>query len=157
MAGDVPNLDGMLVTHALRAVGEGLSANQWLTALRESGAGIQRQAGLRIYGVARALAAEYRDEPTRPLDATPSFSESRQWPTRDSSGVLQTVKLVYRERVTNRIVQRFYNVKTPNGITRSEAISRAIAANADNAGQYEQTLIGAVHTGTAVLVPEAAA
>jgi hypothetical protein len=133
-------MQGGLIPSALRAVGEGLSANQWAAAIRESGAGIRRQVALRIYGQARALAAEYGQEPTRP-----------------SSGVLQTVQLFYRERVTGNIVQRFFNVKTTEGITREEAISQAIGANSANAQRYEQELIGAVHTGTALLVPQSAA
>lgn len=150
-------LQGMLVPHALRAVGEGLSANQWIAAAREAGLGVRRQTMLRVYGQAKALAAEYGQEPTRGLNQVPTFSESRQWPTRQSEGVLQTVQLVYRERVTQRIVTRFYNVKTPNGITRGEAIERAISANADNADRYQQQLLGAFHTGTAVLVATEAA
>lgn len=157
MPGTGDELQGMLLPHALRAVGEGLSANQWMAALREAGTGIRRQTGLRLYGQAKALAAEYQQEPTRPLNQVPAFAESRQWPTRQSEGVLQTVQLIYREKVTQRLVTRFYNVKTPNGITRGAAIQRAIEANADNAGRYQQTLLGAVHTGTAVLVATEAA
>jgi hypothetical protein len=150
-------MQGGLIPSALRAVGEGLSANQWAAAIRESGAGIRRQVALRIYGQARALAAEYGQEPTRPIGERPGQAESRQWPTRASSGVLQTVQLFYRERVTGNIVQRFFNVKTTEGITREEAISQAIGANSANAQRYEQELIGAVHTGTALLVPQSAA
>ena len=146
--------EGALIPFAIRAVQAGWSANRWLGALRESGAGMRRSVGLSLYGKARALAAEYGQEPLRDLNAVPTFSESKQWPTRDSHGVIQTVQLVYREKVTGRLITRHYNVKTPNGITRGEAIDRAIAANDANAGIYEQTLVGAFHTGTAVLVSD---
>lgn len=148
---------GGFVGFALRAIGEGQSANQFAAALRESGAGIRRQVALRIYGQARALAAEYGEEVTRPLDQTPTLAESRQWPTRESEGVLQTVQLLYRERVTGNIVQRFYNVKTAAGITRQQAIQQAIDANTGNATRYEQALVGALHTGTAILTARSAA
>lgn len=151
------NLQGALLGSALRAVGENQTANQWLAALREAGTGLRRQVGLRLYGQAKALAAEYGQEPGRDLNAVPTFGESRQWPTQRSTGVLQTVQLVYREAVTGRIVTRYFNVKTPEGITRGEAVNRAIAANESNAEQYQQTLLGAVHTGTAVLVSTEAA
>lgn len=151
------NIEGALLGSALRAVGENQSANAWLAALREAGTGLRRQVGLRLYGEAKRLAAEYGQEPQRNLEAVPTFAESRQWPTRQSTGVLQTVQLVYRERVTGRIVTRYFNVKTPQGITRGEAIDRAIAANESNAEQYQQDLVGAVHTGTAVLVSSEAA
>ena len=155
MAGPV-DWEGMLIPHALRAIAEGQSANAWVQALRESGAGIRRQVALRIYGEARTLAAEYANEPTRPINAVPSREEARQWPTRASEGILQTVQLFYRERLTGRIIQRFYNVKTENGITREEAMARAADANTANASRYEQELVGAVHTGTAVLVATSA-
>jgi hypothetical protein len=149
--------EGLLVSHAVRAVGEGLSGNEFLRQVRESGAGVRRQVGLRAYAAARALVAEYGLEPTRPLDHVPSFAEARQWPTRASEGVLQTVRLFYREETTGRVVDRFYNVKTPAGLTRAEAIRQAIDANIGNASRYRQALIGAFHTGTAVLVAGAAA
>lgn len=145
---------GGFIPSALRAIGEGQSANQFAAALRESGAGIRRQVALRIYGQARAIAAEYGEEVTRPLDQVPTAAESRQWPTRTTDGVLQTVQLFYRERVTGNIIQRFYNVKTAEGITRQEAIDQAIDANVGNASRYQQTLVGAVHTGTALLVSD---
>lgn len=151
------DLAGGFIPHALRAIGEGQSANAWARSLQESGAGIRRQVALRIYGQARAIAAEYGQEATRPLDRVPTAAESRQWPTRSTDGVLQTVQLFYRERVTGNIVQRFYNVKTAEGITRQEAIDQAISANVGNAGRYEQELVGAVHTGTALLVSNEAA
>jgi hypothetical protein len=148
---------GGLVGSALRAISEGASANRWLAALREAGAGVRREVGLRVYGQAKTLAAEYESEPTRPLDQAPTFSEMRQWPTRASSGVLQTVQLFYRENMTGRIVQRFYNVRTDEGISRQEAIDAAIDANAEGAEEYEQVLVGAVHTGAAILVADTAA
>lgn len=142
---------GGFVGFALRAIGEGKSANQFAAALRESGAGIRRQVALRIYGQARTLAAEYGQEITRPLDQAPTPAEGRPWETRESTGVLQTVHLFYRERVTGNVVERFYNIKTAEGVTRQEAIDQAVAANVGNAVRYEQSLIGAFHTGTAFL------
>lgn len=157
MAGRGDSLQGALLGSALAAVGEGLSAGAWLKSLQEAGTGIRRQTGLRLYGQAKTLAAEYGTEPSKSLDAAPTFAEARQWPTQGSTGILQTVQLIYREAVTQRLVTRFYNVKTPEGITRGEAINRAIEANADNAVRYQQTLLGAAHTGTAVLVATEAA
>ena len=148
---------GGLIPSALRAVREGVSANAWLNALREAGAGVRRSVGLAVFGQARTIAREYEQEPSRPLDQVPTFGESKQWPTQSSSGVLQTVQIFYRERVTGRIVQRFYNVRTPEGITRQAAIDLAIDTNADNADRYQQVLVGAVHTGSAILVAGAGA
>lgn len=148
---------GGLIPSALRAVREGVSGNAWLKALAAAGSGVRRSVGLRIFGEARRLAAEYEQEPTRPLGQVPTFSEMGQWPTRATSGVLQTVQLFYRENVTGRIVARYFNVKTAEGMTRQAAIDAAIDANSDNADRYEQVLVGAVHTGAAILVADAGA
>lgn len=157
MARETIAWEGAIIPFAIKAANAGYSANQFVTALRESGAGIRRAVALKVFAEGRALAAEYGQEPLRPLNAVPTFRESRQWPTRDSEGVLQTVQLKYRERVTDRVITRFFNVKTATGVTRQEAIDRAIAAYDPNAGPYQQVLIDAVHTGTALLVPDAAA
>jgi hypothetical protein len=157
MAGEPISYEGAVIPFAIKAAQAGYSANAFVRALADAGAGMRRAVALKVFAQGRALAAEYRQEPSRPLNAVPTFSESRQWPTRDSSGVLQTVQLTYRERVTDRLVTRFYNVKTAGGITRQEAIDQAVAANSDNADRYQQVLVGAVHTGTAVLVAESAA
>lgn len=159
MAARSPAWAEALFPSAVRAASEGESANVWLQALRESGAGIRRQTGLQIFGQAKALVAEYSQEPTRPLGSVPTASESRQWPTTRTSGVLQTVQLFYREHVTNRVLSRFYSVRSTEGVTRGEAIRRAITAYSasppasEGGSKPDQAdFIGAVHTGTAVLV-----
>lgn len=147
---------GVLVAHALRAVREGLGANAWLRALTEAGAGVRRQVGLRVYAQAKRLNAEYGEEITRPLNAVPVQSETAPWEVQGEGGVLQTVLLFYREAVTGRTVERFYNVKTAEGVTRQEAVNRAIDANTANATRYQQSLTGAFHIGTALLIQRAA-
>lgn len=147
-----PAWAGEAIPFALRAIGNGLSGNQFVTELRQAGMGMRRQAALQIYAQARTLAAEYADEPTRNLNAVPTYGEAKAWPVRGQPGILQTVRLFYVERVTGRVVSRFYNVKTERGVTRQEAINRAISANVANALQYDQVLAGAAHTGTANLV-----
>src|SRR5258708_31943898 len=121
-----------LFPSAVRAAREGDSANAWLRALSESGTGIRRQAGLRIFGEAKRLVAEYKDEPTRPVDRVPTHAETRQWPTTGKTGVLQTVQLFYREHVTENVLSRFYSVKSSEGVTPGEAIQPAVTA-------YEQS------------------
>jgi hypothetical protein len=125
--------------------------------LQESGAGIRRQVALRVYGEARRIAAEYQQEPTRPLDQVPTRAEGAPWEVRGEPGVLQSVRLFFRERVTGNIIEKFYNVKTAEGITRQEAIDRAMAAYVGSTSQREQTFEGAFHTGTAFLVQAEAA
>ena len=162
MAGPVA-WEGALIPHALRAAQEGYSANQWLTALRDLGRGVRRGFGLKVFAEAKALAAEYGQEPARSMESVPRFGEMRQWPTRGSTGVLQTVKLFYREKVTGNLIEKFYSVRTAEGITRQEAVNRAIDAyessapvNQGGSKPIEATFEGAAHTGAAILTPTAA-
>lgn len=157
MAGSTPSWEGLAGNFALRAIGEGLSANKFVSALREAGMGMRRESALRLYGQAQRLISEYGQEITRPLDQVPGFDPKNQWPTREATGILQNVQLVYREAVTGRQVVRYFNVKTENGVTRAEAIARAVDAHAGPAERYRQTLIGAFYTGTRTLVNTAAA
>jgi hypothetical protein len=157
MPGEDIAYEGAVIPFAIKAANAGWSANQFARALSDAGAGMRRQVALRVFAQGAALAAEYGQEPLRSLSAVPTFAESRQWPTARSSGVLQTVQMVYREAVTGRLVTRFRNIKTEAGITRQAAIDQAVAEDVSNAERYQQSLISAVHTGTAILVASEAA
>lgn len=150
----MPDVEGGgLFGSAVRAAREGISAGAWLRALSDAGAGIRRQVGLRLFREARTIAAETGEEPTRPLNQVPSLAESPPAPTRDSEGVLQTVRLVYREKVTGNLRTVFHSTKSESGITRQEAIDNAIDAYAAHSEEYQTTLVGAVHTSSIRLVP----
>jgi hypothetical protein len=157
VAGESGNYANLAGNFALRAISEGLSANKFVLALREAGLGIRRGDALRVYGQAQRLTAEYGREVSAPLDQVPGFDPRNQWPTRGSTGILQNVQLVYREAVTGRQVVRYFNVKSEAGMTRQEAISAAIDANAEGAEEYQQSLVGAFYTGTRTLVNAEAA
>lgn len=138
--------------YLLRAAQEGISANRALSALRESGMGVRRGVGLEMYGQARRLAAEYGAEIGRSQSESPVASEMAPWPTKGAEGVMQTVRLFYREQKTGRIVDRFFSVKSTHGVTRDIAKQQAIAAYNAAADRYRQNLVAAVHTGTARLI-----
>lgn len=154
----MPDVEGGgLFGSAVRAAKEGLSAGAWLRALQEAGAGIRRQVGLRLYAQAREVAAEAGEEPLRPLNEVPSLEQMPPSPTRNTEGVLQTVRLVYRERVTGNLRTVFHSTKSESGVTRQEAIDNAIDAYADHADEYQNDLVGAVHTSAIRLTPVQAA
>lgn len=150
----MPDVEGGgLFGSAVRAAREGLSAGAWLRALREAGAGIRRQVGLRLYAEAKAVAAEAGTEPTRDTTRVPELSEMPPIATRAEAGVLQTVRLVYRERVTGNIRTVFHTTKSTQGVTRQTAIDAAIAAYAAHAEEYQSELVGAVHSSAVRMVP----
>jgi hypothetical protein len=156
--------EGALIPSAVKAVQEGYSANAFLRALGDLGHGVRRSFGLRVFGEAKALAAEYSEAPTRDMNTVPRWEDTRAWPTRATSGLLQNVKLYYREHVTGRIIETYYSVKSEGGITPQEAVNKAIDAyessapsNAGGSRPVQADFIGAIPTGVARLTPQAVA
>lgn len=140
---------------AVRAAAEGMSANAWLKVMAEAGTGIRRAVGLRLYAQAKNIAAESRQEPLRALNQIPRLSQMPPSPTRGTTGVLQTVRLVYREKVTGNLRTVFHNTLSDGGVTRQEAIDAAIAAYEPHSEEYQNELVGAIHTSAVRLVPVA--
>lgn len=138
---------------ALIAARGGMSANAFVRELQASGFGARRTEALQLYKTAVGVVARTPDEPFRPLGGVPSGDELGTWPSRNATGVAQTVSLSYRDRTTGTIKQTWYRTVTPNGITREAAIAEAIDAYSEHAESYEQDLIGAVHTSAYNLTP----
>lgn len=131
----------------------GMSGQAVLNELREAGLGVRRQQFYRLWGTARAVAAEAGLEPTRPLDQAPDLSEMPPVATRAAEGYLHTVRLVYREAETGNQRVVFHSTKSDTPLTRQEAIDQAIAAYEGHSEEYDTTLIAAVHTSAIHLVP----
>jgi hypothetical protein len=121
--------------------------------LQEAGTGIRRQVALRLYAEAKNVAAEAGAEPTRDLREVPTLAEMPPVATRGTEAVLQTVRLAYRERKTGKLKVVFHSTKSDTGVSRQQAISNAINAYAASSEEYEQDLVGAVHSSAVRLVP----
>jgi hypothetical protein len=137
----------------LRAAAEGRSANAALSALAESGLGVRRQVGLRLYAEARRTIAEAGETPLSALSENPGLGPLTPSPTRNATGVLQTVRVVSREKVTGNIRTHFYNVKTDEGITWQEAVNRAQDAYSANSEDYPTSLVAAIPSSAIRLTP----
>ena len=138
---------------ALVAARGGMSANQFYRQLQAEGYGARRGEVLQLYKTALNIVHRTPDEPFKELGTVPSGSEVGIWPTRDKTGLAQTVALTYRDRTTGNIKQTWYRTVTPHGMTREQAIAQAIGAYSEHAESYEQDLIGAVHTSAYNLSP----
>ena len=150
----MPDVEGGgLFGSAVRAANEGLSAGAWIRALQATGTGIRRQVALRLYSEAKNVVAETGAEPTRDLNQVPTLAEMPPVATRATEAVLQTVRLVYRERVTGNLKVVFHSTKSDQGVTRGQAVTNAVNAYAASAEEYQQELVGAVHTSAVRLVP----
>lgn len=138
---------------ALTAARGGMSANAFYRELQAQGYGARRSEVLQLYKTALSVVARTPDEPFRSLSSVPQGTELGTWPTKDATGVAQTVTLTYRDRTTGTINQTWYRTVTPQGITREAAIAEAIDAYSEHAESYDQDLIGAVHTSAYNLTP----
>lgn len=140
-------------TFALEAANEGLSANAFLAAMSAGGMGMRRSVGLQLYGLAKRTLAETGASAFSAPGVVPDPATFGATLTRGAEGFLQHVRLVYREQVTGRIVERHYSVKTETPVTPQEAIDQAVNGYADAADRYRQSLVGAIYSGGTRLVP----
>jgi hypothetical protein len=130
----------------LRGVQEGYSGRKMLDTLRFFGLGIRTARFYQLWGQARAVTAEAGQEPTRPIGQVPTLAEMPPVATNGPEGVLQTVRLIYRERVTGQLRTVYHSTKSDQGITREQAIQNAIGAYEDHSEEYQTDLIAAVHS-----------
>ena len=140
-------------TFALEAASQGLSGRAFLRSLRGAGMGIRESVGRQLYGLAKRTLAETGASAFSAPGVVPDPATFGATLTRGAEGFLQHVRLVYREQVTGRIVERHYSVKTQSPVTPQEAVDIATDKYSDAADRYRQSLVGAIYTGGTRLVP----
>lgn len=138
---------------ALIAARNGMNGSQFIRALREAGAGARESEVRALLKTAYATLRTNPDEAFADPNAIPDFSTASPWPTVSASGVRQAVELTYRQRATGTLITVPYQVSSESGVTRAEAIEKAIEAYRMRAEEYGQDLVGAVHTKTFQLIP----
>ena len=138
---------------ALRAARAGITAQEWYKILQVQKLAPRRSEANTLFRHAVAMVASSGDEIGKRQSERPRISDMEVWPTKTATGVRQTVTMLYRDRTTGHIQQTFWSVTSPKGITRREAVSRAIDAYATNADAYNQDLIMAVHSSARRMVP----
>jgi hypothetical protein len=138
---------------ALIAARNGLSGAEFIRYLRAAGQGARESEVRALLKVAYQTLRNNPDEAFGDPNAVPDFNTASPWPTVSATGVRQAVELTYRQRATGTLITVPYQVSSEEGVTRSEAIEKAIEAYARQAETYGQDLIGAVHTKTFKLIP----
>lgn len=135
-----------LFPSALIAASQNAGAGVFYRTLRALGVAPRQSEAYALYKQAKAITSAQGHDVFEPLNENPASNVLPVWPTRSATGVRQNVQLVYRDRTTGQMSKTYFSVTSDNGVTREEAISQAISAYASNAEQYNQDLIGAVHT-----------
>lgn len=138
---------------ALIAARNGLSGAEFIRYLRATGEGARESEVRALLKTAYSALRSNPDEPFADPNAVPDIATASPWPTLTATGVKQAVELTYRQKATGTLITVPYQVSSETGVTRAEAISKAIEAYRMKAEEYGQELVGAVHTKTFSLVP----
>lgn len=138
---------------ALIAAREGLNGSEFIRYLRESGLGARESEVRALLKTAYNTLKTNADEPFADPNAVPDISSASPWPTLTATGVKQAVELTYRQKATGTLITVPYQVSSETGVTRQEAIAKAIEAYSAKAEAYGQELVGAVHTKVFQLIP----
>lgn len=142
-----------LLPSALRAARAGLTATEWYRLLRVQGIAPRQSEAYKLYAQAVSLVANAPNEIGQPQSRKPDASTLSAFPTKNATGVMQTVTLLYRNKTTGVVNQVFYRVTSKSGVVRSKAVQQAIDAYASQAENYDQEMIGAVHSSAYRMVP----
>lgn len=142
-----------LFPSALRAARAGLSATAWYKLLRVQGLAPRESEAREIYKHAVALVNAGGDEIGAPQAQKPRVADMAIWPTRNTTGVSQTVTMLYRNRTTGAIYTTFRTVVSEKGVTRREAVRQAIESYEAHNDEYDSDLIVAVHSSARRMVP----
>jgi hypothetical protein len=138
---------------ALRAARAGLTATEWYKLLRVQGIAPRQSEAYKLYAQAVSLVANAPNEIGQPQSQKPIVGTLTAFPTKNATGVMQTVTLLYRNKTTGAVNQVFYRVTSKTGVVRSKAVKQAIESYAGQAENYDQDLIAAVHSSAYRMVP----
>lgn len=139
--------------YVVRAAREGVTPSELLRALRAAGMGTRESELRALYKTILQQASKSKGEIYAPVNEVPDFTNAQPWVTVSKRGVSQAVEITYRQRSTGTQVTVPYRVNSETGVTRQQAIDKAIEAYKMRAEQYDQELVGAVHTKTYRLSP----
>jgi hypothetical protein len=142
-----------LFPSALAAASRGMSERAWEREARSLGLGARSSEMLSLWRVAKTIVTNAPSEPFQPIEHNPAHQALPAWPSKNATGVAQTVTLTYRDRATGQIKQTWWRTVTENGISREQAMATAINSYSEHAESYEQDLIGATHTSAYRLTP----
>lgn len=138
---------------ALKFAKEQKSASAFIAAMRKLKIAGRDSEMRAIYRIAQEVVSRGTTEPFQPLNRKPRYNTLPPWGTKYATGVRQNVELVYRNRTTGEYKVTFWSVHSDRGITRQEAIERAIAEYSVHDQEYNSTLESTLHVSAFRLRP----
>lgn len=138
---------------AISTIKQKLSGRAGLAAYRAGGGKVSDSTWYKMVGIIRDNASRGVLEPTKPLNQKPQPADIGVMPVKAQTGYLQNVSVIMRDKVTGITRVRPYSIATDELITRADAVDTAIEVFQRNAFGYEETVMGAVYSGTVMMVP----
>lgn len=143
---DVSEAFGNRAGFMAKAIQEGLSANETLRLMREGGAGMARQAGLRLYGQVNASLARRGEQIAYPTNALPRGDMMQPWAMGRGGQFATQVEIQVRDRRSGIVSAVQYTHVTDEPHTGDEAIQAGMDLYGDTETQnrYAQSVEGGV-------------
>lgn len=138
---------------ALAFAKAGKSASAFIREMRRLGLGARDSEMRKIFRIAQEVVSRAADEVFRPLSRKPRVSSLPPWATKYATGVRQNVQLIYRNKTTGELTSTYWSVHSDKGVTRQEAIDRAISEYSVHDQEYNSELQSALHVSAFRLVP----
>lgn len=129
------------------------SASAFIREARKLKIGARESEMRAIYRIAQEVVSRGTTEPFQPLNRKPRYNTLPPWGTKYATGVRQNVQLVYRNNTTGELKSTYWSVHSERGITRQEAIERAIAEYSVHDQEYNSSLQSALHVSAFRLKP----
>lgn len=145
--------EGYPLGAVLGSINAGMSASAGLAAYRSAGGEVRTQTWYRLHGEAQAMLAGEVSEAAKPLNRLPTSDEITTWTTSTAAGFMQRVEVFVRDRATGEVTSKPWSTVGPGVVSRGAAVEAALGAYEDNAGDYDEQVLGAAYVGTHELVP----
>lgn len=143
--GETPNV----AQFAMDAILQGYSGRGGLAAFREAGGHISSSTWFKLTGQLQADLAAREGIYNEPVDSIPVSSEIQTWTTAKARGFIHQVEVLARDKATGEVISIPFSVSSRTLLSRREVINQALDVyTGDNAGKYDQVVLGAVYTGT---------
>lgn len=141
--------------YALDAIQKGLTASEGLQVFRQAGGKIANETWYKLTGEIQAVLAEREGVLDEPLNRVPTAGEIRQWTTTGAKGFIQQVEVLVRDKETGQVMSVPFSHTGKTLRSRRAVLKDALSIYSDdNAKRYNQSILGAVYTGTYQAVPE---
>jgi hypothetical protein len=141
-------------TWALQGVQAGLSARAALRDFRQAGGRVADSTWYKVYGEVAAQISLREGIYDEPQNLRPTANEIQTWSTVRASGYVQQVEVLVRDRGTGEIISVPYTSLGKTLRSRRSVINEALEIYSDeNAEKYNQSILGAVYSGTYAAQP----